>query len=244
MKGTVAVLKRELIGYFVTPVAFVFIVIFLVLTGVFTFNVGALYERGQADLRPFFTFHPWLYLFLVPAVSMRLWAEERRAGTIELLMTLPLAPSAAVTGKFLAAWIFCGIALGLTFPTWITVNVLGDPDNGAILAAYVGSLLVAGAFLAIGSCISAFTKSQVIAFVISVMICFGFLLAGFPPVLDFFSGWAPRIVVDAVAGFSVLTHFEALSNGVIDLRDIVFFGSLIFIALVANVTAIELRKAA
>ncbi len=239
-----AIFKRELAGYFITPLAYVYTVIFLVLTGVFTFNIGGFFERGQADLRPFFSFHPWLYLFLIPAVSMRLWSEERRSGTIELLLTLPLTLWSTVTGKFLAAWAFTGIALLLTFPIWITVNVLGSPDNGAILAAYFGSLLMAGGFLAIGSCISAMTKSQVIAFVVSVVVCFGFLLAGFPPVLDAFSGWAPQIVVDAISSFSFLSHFDAISKGVIDLRDLVFFLSLILVALAANVVVIELRKAA
>jgi ABC-2 type transport system permease protein len=244
MRNTLTILKRELVGYFITPVAYVFIVIFLVLTGVFTFNIGSFYERGQADLRPFFDFHPWLYLFLIPAVSMRLWAEERRSGTIELLMTLPLTAWSTVWGKFLAAWAFTGIALVLTFPTWITVNILGNPDNGAILTAYLGSFLMAGGFLAIGSCVSATTKSQVIAFVISVVLCFGFLLAGFPPVLDAFSGWAPQIVVDAISGFSFLSHFEAISKGVVDLRDLTFFLSVIVVALAANVLVIEARKTA
>ena len=174
------VFRRELRSYFATPVAYVFIVIFLMLTGVFTFYLGGFYEREQADLRPFFNFHPWLYLFLVPAVAMRLWAEERKSGTIELLMTLPVSPLQAVVGKFLAAWAFIGIALLLTFPIWITVNYLGDPDNGVILSAYTGSFLMAGGFLAIGSCISATTRNQVIAFVLTVVVCFGFLLAGFP----------------------------------------------------------------
>lgn len=244
MKGMTAVLKRELVGYFITPVAYVFIVIFLVLNGVFTFNLGGFFERGQADLAPFFAFHPWLYLFLIPAVSMRLWAEERRAGTIELLMTLPLSRTAAVVGKFLAAWAFTTIALALTFPIWITVNILGEPDNGAILAGYIGSLLLAGSFLALGACLSATTKSQVIAFVLTVVVCFAFLLAGFDPVLSFFSGWAPQFIVEAISSFSVMTHFDAISNGVIDLRDIIFFASLIVIALAANALVIDLRKAA
>ncbi|MHC5025156.1 MAG: ABC transporter permease subunit [Planctomycetota bacterium] len=244
MKGMLAVLKRELIGYFTTPVAYVFTVIFLILTGVFTFNIGGLYERGQADLRPFFEFHPWLYLFLIPAVSMRLWAEERRSGTIELLMTLPLPQWASVVGKYLAAWAFTGIALVLTFPVWITVNILGDPDNGVICAAYIGSFLMAGGFLAIGSCVSAMTKSQVIAFVLTVVLCFGFLLAGFPPVLDFFSGWAPQTIVDAIASFSFLTHFDAISKGVIDARDLIFFLTLIALALAVNTIVIDMRKAA
>lgn len=244
MNGLLAVVKRELAGYFITPVAYVFIVIFLVMTAVFTFNVGGFFERGQADLQPFFDFHPWMYLFLIPAISMRLWAEERRVGTIELLMTLPMPQWAVVAGKFIAAWLFAGIALALTVPMWITVNWLGDPDNGVIFASYVGSFLMAGAFLAIGACISASTKSQVIAFVVSVVICFLFLAAGLPAVTDFFSGWAPQIVIDTVTSFSFMTHFEAITKGVIDLRDLVFFVSLIVLALAANVVLIELRKAA
>ena len=191
MNAIKVVAIRELKGYFSTPLAYVFIVIFLALMGTFTFYLGGFYERGQADLAPFFNFHPWLYLFLVPAIAMRLWAEERKSGTVELLMTLPVTMWEAVLGKFLAAWCFTAVALALTFPVWITVNYLGDPDNGVIVAAYVGSLLMAGAFLAIGSCISAANRNQVIAFIITVVICFAFLLSGFPLVLDFFSGWAP-----------------------------------------------------
>ncbi len=243
MRPVFAVLKRELLGYFATPVAYVFILIFLALIGVMTFMVGGLYERGQADLAPFFTFHPWLYLFLIPAISMRLWAEERRSGTIELLMTLPMPAWAGVLGKFLAAWIFTGFALLLTFPVWITVNYLGAPDNGAIFSAYLGSLLMAGGFLAVGSCVSALTKNQVIAFVLSLVACFALLLAGLQPVVEFF-GWAPQFVVDAVSGLSVLTHFEQLSKGVIDLRDLIFFATLILTALALNTILIDLRKAA
>jgi ABC-2 type transport system permease protein len=239
---TLAILKRELAGYFVTPVAYVFIVIFLFVTGVFTFQLGGFFESGQADLRAFFQFHPWLYLFLIPAISMRLWAEERKQGTIELLMTLPVPMHAAVLGKFFAAWIFTGVALALTFPMWITVNVLGSPDNGVIAAGYIGSLLMAGGFLAIGSFVSSLTKNQVIAFVVSVVLCFGFLVSGFPPVMGFLSAWAPQPVLDAVAGFSFLTHFDAISRGVIDLRDIVFFASLIAFFLFANAVMIEQKK--
>ena len=236
-------MKRELYGYFTTPVAYVFIVIFLFLTGIFTFYLGAFYERAQADLDPFFRFHPWLYLFLIPAIAMRLWSEERKSGTIELLMTLPISVSEAVIGKFLAAWLFTGIALILTFPTWITVNYLGEPDNTVILASYLGSFLMAGGFLSIGSCISAITKNQVIAFVISVVICFLFVLSGFPLVLDFFQGWAPDTLIDAIASFSFLTHFESIKKGVIDLRDIIYFGILITFWLYANVVVIDSRKA-
>jgi ABC-2 type transport system permease protein len=245
MKHTLGIMKRELAGYFATPVAYVFIVIFLVLAGLFTFSgdLGDIYNRGLADLRPFFAFHPWLYLFLIPAISMRLWAEERRLGTIELLMTLPVTIWEAVLGKFLAAWLFAGIALALTFPIWITVNYLGNPDNQAILAGYIGSFLMAGGFLAIGSAVSAVTKNQVIAFVISVVLCFLFLLSGFETVIGFFRDWAPRSVVDAIASFSFLTHFEAISKGVIDARDLVFFGSLMAFFLFANALILEQKKA-
>ena len=244
MNGNVkAVLKRELYGYFHTPVAYVFIIIFLFLTGIFSFYLGAFYERGQADLEPFFRFHPWLYLFLIPAISMRLWSEERKTGTIELLMTLPISVTDAVLGKFLAAWCFTAIALALTFPMWITVNYLGDPDNTVILAGYLGSLLMAGGFLAIGSCISALSKSQVIAFVISVVICFLFILSGFPLVLDFFQGWAPQALVDVISSLSFLTHFDSINKGVIDLRDVVYYLVLIAFWLYANVVVIDSRKA-
>jgi ABC-2 type transport system permease protein len=230
-------------SYFATPVAYVFIVIFLMLMGAFTFYLGGFYERGQADLRAFFNYHPWLYLFLMPAIAMRLWAEERKSGTIELLMTLPVTPMQAVLGKFLAAWAFAAIALVLTFPIWITVNYLGDPDNGAIAAAYIGSLLMAGGFLAIGSFVSAFTRNQVIAFVISIVVCFGFLLAGFPLVLDLFSGWAPQFIVDGVASLSFLTHFGDISRGVIDVRDIVYFALLIGVFLYATTIVLQWKQA-
>ena len=243
MRGCWPIFRRELGGYFVTPVAYVFIVIFLVLTGVFTFQLGGFFEAGQADLRAFFTFHPWLYLFLVPALSMRLWAEEHRSGTTELLMTLPVSKFGAVLGKFLAAWCFTLIALALTFPVWITANVLGDPDNGAILCGYAGSGLMAGAFLAIGAAISAATRTQVIAFIVTVVICFLFLLAGPAPVLDAVRGWLPSSVVDTVASFSFLTRFDMIGKGVIDLRDFVFFGSLIGAALVINSIVLDAQRA-
>lgn len=243
MNPTLVLFKRELRSYFTTPVAYVFIVIFLLLAGSFTFYIGSFYERGQADLEPFFTFHPWLYLFLVPAVSMRLWAEERKSGTIELLLTLPITMWQAVLGKFLAAWAFIGIALALTFPLWITVNYLGDPDNGVIITSYLGSLLMAGAFLAIGACISAATRNQVIAFILTVVVCFLFLLAGYPLVLDFFRALAPQVVVDAISGLSFLTHFSAISKGVLDLRDVVYFALTIGFWLYANAVVIDLKKA-
>ena len=245
MKNILCITKRELGGYFATPVAYVFIVIFLLLAGFFTFQIADIYDEGngQASLVPFFGWHPWLYLFLVPAISMRLWAEERKTGTIELLMTLPITLPEAVLGKFLAAWLFAGVALLLTFPTWITISYLGDPDNGMIVAGYLGSFLLAGAFLAIGSCVSALTKNQVIAFVISVAISLGFLLTGFPPFIRFFSGWLPGAVVDAIASFSFFTHFDGISKGLLEARDLVFFASLIAFALFANALILEVKKA-
>ena len=243
MNGILSIYKREFTSYFVTPVAYVFIVIFLFMTGVFTFYLGAFYESNQADLEPFFRFHPWLYLFLIPAISMRLWSDERKSGTIELLMTLPVSITDTVVAKYLAAWSFTAIALSLTFPMWITVNYLGNPDNTVILASYIGSLIMAGGFLAIGSCISALTKSQVIAFVISVVICFMFILSGFPMVLDLFEGWAPQAVVDAIASFSFLTHFTSIKKGVIDIRDVIYFVALITFWLYVNIVIIENKKA-
>jgi ABC-2 type transport system permease protein len=239
---TGAILKRELGNYFSTPVAYVFIVIFLVLAGVFTFYLGGLYERGQADLQPFFTFHPWLYLFLIPALSMRLWAEERKAGTIELLMTLPVSIGQAVLGKFLAAWLFTGIALALTFPVWITINYLGEADNPVILLSYIGSFLMAGAYLAVGACVSAFTRNQVIAFVISFVICLIFVLAGFPMVMDVFQGWAPQALINAINNMSFLSHYDSIAKGVIDLRDLIFFFSFIGCWLLANAIVVEIKK--
>lgn len=241
--AALAVYRRELTGYFVTPVAYVFIVIFLLAIGAFTFYFGQFFLAGQAELEVFFGFHPWIYLFLLPAISMRLWAEEQRSGTIELLMTLPVPVMAAVVGKFLAAWVFAGTALALTFPMWATVNSLGSPDNGVIIASYFGSWLMAGAYLAIGSAVSSMTNNQVIAFVISVVICFMFTIAGHSMVLDFFQGWAPVFLVNAISSFSFLTHFNAIMNGVIDMRDVIFFGSLITLSLFINAIIIDLKRA-
>lgn len=237
------IFRRELIAYFATPLAYVFIVIFLVLAGVFTFYLGNFFERGQADLQSFFTFHPWLYLLLIPAISMRIWSEERKTGTIELMLTLPVTMAQAVWGKFLAAWVFVAIALAGTVPLWLTVNYLGDPDNGVIVAAYLGSLLMAGAYLAVGICISALTKSQVIAFIVSLVVCLAFTLAGFPLVLDLFSAWLPQGITDAIASLSFLTHFQAISKGVIDVRDLIFFVAFIAAWLYASAIVIDLKKA-
>ena len=242
MNSVLPIFKREFAAYFATPLAYVFIVIFLFAMGAFTFYVGHFYDNGIADLSVFFGFHPWLYLFLVPAISMRLWAEERRSGTIELLLTLPVPLWATVLGKHLAAWAFTGVALLLTFPIWLTVNFLGEPDNGVILASYVGSFLMAGGYLAIGACVSAATTNQVIAFVVSVAVCFLFTVSGAPLVLDFFRGWAPLPLIDAISSFSFLTHFTSITQGVIDLRDVVFFGSLIALFLTANAVIVDLAK--
>jgi len=242
MRNIGIVFRRELTAYFTTPLAYVFILIFLVLAAWFTFYLGGFFERDQADLEPFFIFHPWLYLFLIPAISMRLWSEERRSGSIELLMTQPITLWQAVIGKFLAAWACAALALALTFPIWITVNYLGHPDNGAILTGYIGSLLMAGGLLAVGSCMSALTRNMVVAFILGVVACFGLLLAGLPMVLDAFRGWAAPALVDAIASLSFLTHFDAIAKGVVDLRDVIFFGLTIAAFLAASVVLLELHK--
>jgi ABC-2 type transport system permease protein len=244
MRNIAIIAKREIASYFATPLAYIFIVIFLALTGAFAFYVGGFFIREQADLEPFFVYHPWLYLMLIPAVAMRLWAEERKTGTIEVLMTLPVTTTEAVLGKYLAAWAFSGIALTLTFPMWITVNILGTPDNGVITTSYIGSFLMAGAFLAIGSCISSLTKNQVIAFIVAATVCFLFTLSGLELVLNFFRAWAPELLVRTIASMSFLTHFTAVTKGVIELRDLIFFGSLIVFWLFANIIAVDFRKAA
>ena len=223
MSNIWVIFKRELAGYFTTPIAYIFMIIFVFLSGIFAFYIGNFFERGQADLLPFFSFHPWLYLFLIPALAMRLWAEERKGGTIELLLTMPITMPQAVLGKFLAAWAFTAIALSLTIPIWITVNYLGEPDNGIIF--------------------SAVTRNQVVAFVVSAVICLLFVLSGFPLVLDFFSVWAPEFIVSAISSFSFLTHFDAISKGVIDIRDIIYFISVIAFWLYTNAVLIEYKKA-
>jgi len=233
------VTKRELAAYFDSPVAYVFIVIFLLLMGFFTFTFGAFFDRGEASLGAFFMWMPWLFLFLVPAVGMRLWSEERRSGTMELLLTFPITTWQAIVAKFLASWLFLGIALALTFPVWLTVNLLGDPDNGVIVAGYVGSFLLAGAYLAISSATSAMTRNQVVSFILSVVICLLLVLVGFQPVTDLVARWAAPWFVEAVAAFSVLTHFDGFQKGVLDSRDLVFFALLIGFALF--VTGVVLR---
>ncbi|MFT5212001.1 MAG: ABC-2 type transport system permease protein [Flavobacterium sp.] len=243
MSHLMVIMKRELNSYFVTQLAYVFILMFLILSGVFTFYMGNFYERGQADLIPFFSFHPWLYLFLVPAISMRLWSEERKSGTIELLMTLPISRLNVVLGKFLAAWLFTAMALVLTFPLWVTVNYLGQPDNGVIIANYLGSWLMAGGFIAIGSCMSALSKSQVIAFILSSSVSLVFIMAGFPMVLDLFSTWVSLSVLDGIASLSFLSHFQAISKGVLSVNDILYFISTITLWLGATIIILEKKQA-
>ena len=243
MRPVLTIAKRELVGYFTSPVAYVFLVIFLLLTGFFTFTAGSFFERGEASLASFFGWHPWLYLVLVPAVGMRLWAEERRSGTLELLLTMPITPWQAIVAKFLASWIFLAVALLLTFPAVITVNILGDPDNGMIAAGYAGSLLLAGAYLAISCMTSAMTRNQVVAFILSVVICLFLVIAGFNPVTDLLVRWASPAFVDMIAAFSVTTHFDGFQRGVIYLRDLFFFLSVIGFALFATGVIIRGHRA-
>ena len=243
MKNLGIIFKRELSSYFATPLAYIFIVIFLIVNGIFTFDLGGFYLRGQADLLPFFSFHPWLYLFMVPAIAMTLWADERKTGTIELLLTLPIKLSEAVFGKFFAAWVLTGIALSLTFPIWVTVNYLGDPDNGVIAAAYLGSWFMAGGFLSIGSCMSACTKNSVIAFILTVSICFLFVIMGSPILLNSFPEWIPQFLMDAISALGFLSHFDSISKGVLDIRDILYFTIFIASWLLASAIVIEMKKA-
>ena len=238
-----AITKRELGSYFTSPIAYVFLVIFLLLTGFFTFTVGNFFERGEASLVSFFTWHPWLYLFLVPAVGMRLWSEERRLGTLELLLTMPITTWQAIVGKFLASWAFLGLALLLTFPVMITVNWLGDPDNGVILSGYVGSLLLAGAYLAVSCMTSAMTRNQVISFILSVVICLFLILAGYTPVTDLLTRFASPVVTQVIAAFSVMTHFEGFQRGVLDVRDVIYFVCLVGFALFTTGVIIRNQRA-
>lgn len=243
MKPIITIAKRELSGYFASPVAFVFIVIFLLLSGFFSFMVAGFFERGQANLEAFFVWHPWLYLFLVPAVGMRMWSEERRLGTIELLLTMPVTPWQAIVGKFIAAWTVIGLALGLTFPVWWTVNYLGNPDNGVIFAGYLGSFLMGGAYLAITAMTSAMTRNQVVAFIVSVVLSLFLILAGYPPVTNLLIEWAKPWMVEAIAAFSVMTHFESIQKGVLDSRDILYFVSVIVFSLFTTSVIVRAHRA-
>ena len=243
MRTIKIIFGREFNAYFSTTLAYVFVAIFVALTSALAFYVGNFFQRGQADLVVFFQYHPWVYLILVPAVAMRLWAEERKSGTIELLMTLPVTPMQAIVGKFLAAWAFLGVALLLTIPMWATVNVLGNPDNGVILASYIGSFLMAGAFLSIGSFVSALTKNQVIAFIVAAVICFLFVMSSLPMVLGFFNAWAPAFIISGIESLSFLSHFQQITKGVISLPSFIFFMSMIVFFLFANTLAVERKKA-
>lgn len=244
MKNMLTVFRREFAAYFATPLAAVFLAVFLAGIAGMTFFVANFFDRGQADLSAFFMWHPWLFLVLMPAIGMRLWAEERRSGTIELLMTLPVSPWALVIGKWLAAWVFAGLALALTTPLWITVNFLGSPDNGVIFASYIGSWLMAGAFLAIAACVSALTKNQVLAFIGAVVVGFLFVMAGFDLVLSAVRGWAPQAVIEAIGSMSFISHFQRITEGVLEVPALIFFISLIIFALWLNVQILAVRKAA
>lgn len=243
MKAMAAIFKRELRSYFATPIALIFLTVFLVISGFFTFKLGGFYDLGQADLRSFFAWHPWLYLFIVPAISMRLWAEERKTGTIELLLTLPVSLSEAALGKFLAGWVFLGLALLLTFPMVLTVEYLGSPDLGVIFASYVGSFLMAGTFLAIGCGVSACTDSQVVAFVISTFICLVLILLGFDPVVSTLLQLFPAGLVEQLSALSFPQHFESIQRGIVELTDLIYFLSVMVYSLVVGMIIIERKKA-
>ncbi len=240
---TYIIFDRELKGYFRTPLASIFLLVFLALSSGMTFFLGRFFERDQADLTAFFSWHPWLFLVLMPAIGMRLWAEERRSGTIELLITLPVTNTQLVIGKFLASWIFTLIALILTMPIWITVNYLGDPDNNVILISYIGSWLMAGAFLALTSCLSALTKNQVIAFIISSISGFVLIMAGFNLVLSAVRSWSPNWITETISSMSFLSHFSRIQMGVFDLSTLVFFVSMIILCLWINVQLVQVKKA-
>ncbi len=242
MDGIKAVFYKELLGYFATPLAYIFISLFLFASGIFTFYLGNFYERGIADLASFFIWLPWLFLFFIPAISMRLWAEEKKTGTIEILLSLPIQIWQMVLGKFLAAWSFAIIALLLTFPLWITVNYLGNPDNGVIFASYIGGIFLAGSYLAIGSCISTLTNNQVIAFVLTITVCFLFNLTGFPVVMNFFTSIFPQFLLDVIVGFSFLSHFQDITLGILNIKSLIYFTFFIILWLGINSLILTLKK--
>jgi len=240
---TYIIFDRELRGYFRTPLASIFLLVFLALSSGMTFFLGRFFERDQADLIAFFSWHPWLFLILMPAIGMRLWAEERRSGTIELLITLPVTNTQLVVGKFLASWVFTLIALVLSMPVWITVNYLGDPDNNVILISYIGSWLMAGAFLALTSCLSTLTKNQVIAFIISSISGFILIMAGFSLILSAVRSWAPVWITETISSMSFLSHFSRIQMGVFDLNSLIFFLSMIILCLWINIQLVQIKKA-
>jgi ABC-2 type transport system permease protein len=234
------IFKREFLGYFRSPVAYVFLVAFLVISVSLALSrFGGFFEAGTASLDRYFIFYPWLFLFLVPAVGMRLWSEERRSGTIELLFTLPVTTLEAVLAKFLAAWAFLTLAIVLSFPLVITVAYLGSPDWGVLATGYLGSVLMAGAYLGVCSLTSSLTRNQVVSFVISVAACAALLFLGLSGFTHFLEGFLPVGVADAVANFSFVTHFDALLKGIVDPKDVVFFLSVIGFTLFLNVVALE-----
>jgi ABC-2 type transport system permease protein len=243
MRNAMIIAKRELVGYFTSPVAYVFLVIFLILTGFFTFMMGNFFARNDASLLSFFVWHPWLYMLLVPAVGMRLWAEEHRMGTLELLFTMPIAPAQAIWGKFIAGWIFLGVALLLTLPMVFTVYYLGEPDGGPILTGYLGSFLMAGCYLSLSGMTSAMTRNQVISFITSVVICLLLVLAGYPPVTNILLKWgAPNALVEFAAGLSVVFHFESMQRGVLDIRDLIYFLSVIAFAIFTTGVVLKSKR--
>jgi ABC-2 type transport system permease protein len=237
-----AIYRRELLSYLTTPTAYVFVAVFLFAIGLFTFQVGGFFEAQRADLSAFFSFHPWIFMIFLPAVAMRLWSEESRSGAIELLLTLPAPTWSLVLGKFLAAWTIAAAALVLTIPLWITVNILGSPDNAAIFTAYLGSLLMAGAYLAIGSMMSALTPAQVVAFVLAVLVSFLLTALGLPLVMDFFSGIIGGGLAEAIGRFSIMHHFDAAQRGVVEFRSIFYFASLIGLCLAYTALAVDARR--
>jgi ABC-2 type transport system permease protein len=242
VKSLIAVYRREILSYLTTPLAYVFVAVFLIAVGTFTFQVGGFFEQGRADLASFFAFHPWLFIVFMPAIAMRLWSDEARSGAIELLLTLPAPTWSLVLGKFLAAWSIAGVALALTFPIWITVNYLGDPDNAAIFVGYLASFLMAGAYIAIGAALSALTSTQVVAFVLAVLVCFVATAAGLPLVLDFLKGAIGGGIAEGIGSLSILQHFDAAQRGVIELRSLVYFLSLIALALTGSMLAVDARR--
>lgn len=242
MNGFCAVFKREFKSYFTTPLAYVFLVVFLFFSGYLTFKQG-FFDARQADMRAFFMNLPLLFVFMVPATAMRLWAEERRSGSIELLLTLPITVTQAVLGKFFAAWLFLAVALALTFPMVVTVCYLGDPDIGLIILGYLGSFLIAGGFLAIGSFFSAVSRNQVISFVLSVVACAILVFAGMPTTMDYLSTFLPAGLVTAIEGMSFQTHFESIQKGVLQFKDLAYFVLLIAGWVYAGSIILDERKA-
>jgi ABC-2 type transport system permease protein len=231
---TLSIIKRELTSYFQTPVAYVFGSVFLILIGALTFYLSNFFTRGIADLQPFFAWQPWLYLFLIPALTMRLWAEEQKSGTIEFIITLPISFWQLILGKFFASWIFVGFIIICTTPLWITVNYLGNPDNGVILASYIGSLLMAGGYIAIGSAASTLTRNQIIAFILGCIICFLFVMSGYSVVSSFFANFLPENIIQIISSLSFLSNFEAITKGRLELSNIVFFVSVIIFWLIVT----------